>query len=209
MAIPADKWLLRPYDPKCKATVPHDSTVEDQIRCKVPLWSGDFDELKPELTAQGIRLDELRLLTVRDVGQYVIRAAQCGSLAAGPIGTAAHTIVRAGLADIPSSGGDILAPLRSTLDQKDWKLLAILREGRHVSKASKANRSKLASMYATSGKRYVGVSGNVIRPNCERLQRHGLIRGGRGNGTWILRQGLDALAAYEKEQGKPPYEPFA
>jgi hypothetical protein len=61
----------------------------------VPLWSGDFDELKPELTAggHGLRLADLPLLTVNDVGQYVIRAAQGGSLRAGPIGTAAHSVV--------------------------------------------------------------------------------------------------------------------
>jgi hypothetical protein len=106
MAIPVfptvDKWPLRPFDPKCKKFVPFDPVVDDQIRCKVPLWGGDFSELKPELTAegQGLRLADLPLLTVYDVGQYVIRAAQGGSLRAGPIGTAAHTIV--GL--LPSNG---------------------------------------------------------------------------------------------------------
>ena len=91
----AGRWRLRPFDPKCETFVDPVPVVEDQIRCKVPLWSGDFDELKPELTAQGIRLDDLPKLTVYDIGQYVIRAAQGGALNCGPVGTAAHTIVSA------------------------------------------------------------------------------------------------------------------
>lgn len=92
--VPAGKWKLRPYDPKCKTLVDPDPQVEDQIRCRVPLWTGDFGEVIPDVIAQGCRFDELPKLTFSVVGQFVIRAVQGGALRCGAVGTARHDVTR-------------------------------------------------------------------------------------------------------------------
>jgi hypothetical protein len=135
----AGRWRLRPYDPKCKTFIDPDPVVEDQIRCKVPLWSGDFDELKPELTAQGIRLDDLPKLTVYDVGQYVIRAAQGGALQCGPVGTVAGTIVGT---PPPGRAATIRAPHERDVKPK---LIAALTQHHRYSDGSCLNSDPIAS----------------------------------------------------------------
>lgn len=94
-SVPPGKWKKWPYDPRCKAFVDQDQVVEDQIRCRVPLWSGNFDELIADLVPHRVTLDQLPLLTVHQIGLFMINTSQGGSLRVGPVGTAAHTIDQA------------------------------------------------------------------------------------------------------------------
>lgn len=148
MAIPAfqkpDKWTSRPLDPKCKTLTDYDPTVEDQIRCKMPAWSGDFRELVPELIAQGVRFDELARLTVHDIGQFVIRAVQGGSLRCGPIGTATHTIVSHPLSSVPPIDDSEHARIARGLSSKARHVLWYMRENNARNSADSLTRQSIA-----------------------------------------------------------------
>jgi hypothetical protein len=124
------KCKERPFDPKCKKLVPLDPVVEEQIRCRVRRWSGDFREVIPEVTAGGVRLADLPLLTVHDVGQYAIRAAQGGSLRAGPVGTTAGTVVALSPAAVESvaMADDEYATIARKLSAKPRRVLWFMRE---------------------------------------------------------------------------------
>jgi hypothetical protein len=189
MAIPVfstvDKWPLRPFDPKCKKFVPFDPVVDEQIRCKVPLWSGNFDELKPELTAegQGLRFADLPLLTVHDIGQYVIRAAQGGSLGVGTVGTAAHTIVHSLMA---APVEDECVGIARRLDKNPRRVLWFMRDNNAVRKVDGLTRQFIADSLGLSIDD-VAEAGKAMR-NCgkELLES----KDGRNGCWWLTTEGF-------------------
>jgi hypothetical protein len=190
MAIPVfptvDRWKLRPHDQKCKKFVPFDSVVDDQIRCKVPLWSGDFDELKPELIAQGLRLDELPRLTVYDIGQFVIRAAQGGSLRCGPVGTAAHTVVSLLPPAEPTAAESEHARIARRLSIKARRVLWYMRENNACQLADSLTRQGIADE--------LGLTIDDIRTAGEEIRRADKklldSQDGRGGGWWLWPDGF-------------------
>lgn len=201
MAIPVfptvDKWPLRPFDPKCKKFVPFDPVVDDQIRCKVPLWSGDFGELKPELIAQGLRLDELSGLDVHDVGQFVIRAAQGGSLRAGPIGTAAHTIVTLSPAagETSATVDDMYATIARDLSDNSRSLLRFLDVNAAYDCAGRYPQADIADE--------LGVTTDALRVARRQIAKLALqlieSKEGSGGGIWLSPAGKKVAARIPPE----------
>lgn len=181
----AGKWKHRPFDPESRTFIDPVGVVDEQIRCKVPAWTGDFDEVKPELIAMGLRLDDLPRLTVHDIGQFVIRAAQGGSLQLGPVGTASHTIV------------GLLSP-RQTAEEDGWharvarglesiprRVLWFMRENNVRSATDKVTRQFIADRLSVSIDD-VQAAGEVFR----RLEKR-LIESvdGRKGGWWLSPDG--------------------
>lgn len=192
--VPAGKWKLRPYDHKCKTFVDPDPLVEDQIRCRVPLWTGDFGEVTPDLTAQGCRLDELPKLTVRDVGQFVIRAAQGGSLRCGPIGTAAHSVVSHPAVD---SFRELETWADINLDETHWLILAACKRQEFVDRATARPVEDISAYVAGGGSRQArGEVGDMGR-KFKLLRDRSLLCSKRGVGTWISPDGLRLLQSRE------------
>jgi hypothetical protein len=187
----AGRWRLRPHDPKCKTFIDPDPVVEGQIRCKVPLWSGDFDELKPELTAQGVRLDDLPKLTVYDVGQYVIRAAQGGSLQCGPVGTAADTIVGPPPPHQPADENNWHAGVARRLEVIPRKVLWFMRENNAHSAVDKLTRQFIADELRISIDD-VQAAGESLRGFERRLLDS---KDGRNGGWWLCPDG-DLVAGH-------------
>ena len=142
--VPAGKWKLRPHDHKCKTFVDPDPLVEDQIRCRVPLWTGDFDEVIPELIAQGCRIDELPKLTVYAIGQFAIRASQGGSLRCGTVGTASHAIVGRLPWNEIAEGDDWHARVARGLESTPRRVLWYMRENNARGAADKVTRQRIA-----------------------------------------------------------------
>jgi hypothetical protein len=194
MAIPAfqkpDKWTSRPLDPKCKTLTDYDPTVEDQIRCKVPAWSGDFRELVPELIAQGVRFDELARLTVHDIGQFVIRAVQGGSLRCGSVGTAKHTIVRLPPSVAPAAVADGYVGADDNLSDTHWKILEACVEWQLIDRASAKPTKDITSLVMAVGDKPFRHSLVDLRRYYEVLKNRGLIDGAAGAGTWITSRGI-------------------
>jgi hypothetical protein len=150
VAVPAGKWRLRPFDPQCQKFVDHVPVVEEQIRCKVPAWSGDFGELTPELIAGGLRLDELPRLSVHDVGQFVIRAFQGGSLNCGTVGTATHTIVSAPFLGHAAEDNSWHAGVARRLESTPRRVLCCMRENNAKSAIDKLTRKFIADTLRVS-----------------------------------------------------------
>jgi hypothetical protein len=213
MAIPVfptvDKWPLHPFDPKCKKFVPFDPVVDEQIRCKVPLWSGNFDELKPELTAegQGLRLADLPLLTVHDIGQYVIRAAQGGSMRAGPIGTAVQTIVLGpalrphGQAHAVLVDDENMAFARKNFGWAHWRILQVCVDRRLIDLASAESTDDISAYVAGNGGRAARGDFGDLRRNFDFLRKHGFLAGKQGVGTYATPKGVAVVKLHADERG--------
>lgn len=184
-SAPAGKWQQRPYDPKCKTFIPADKVVEDQIRCKVPAWSGDFREVIPELIAQGLRLNELPRLTVHDIGQFVIRAAQGGSLQCGPVGTATHTIVSLLPLGEPPEEESEYARIARRLESIPRRVLWFMRENNARSAVDKLTRLFIADQLGLSIDE-VHAAGEVFRSGEKPLIES---TDGRKGGWWLSLDG--------------------
>lgn len=197
--IPAGRWPLRPFDPKCKTYIDPDPVVEDQIRQRVEQWTGDFWEVEPELTAQGVRFDELPSLTPKRIGQYVIRAAQGGSLRVGPIGTASHAIVQMDLPTPPRSEDDAWA--EANLEPYDWRILEVcVKEGFTDRRTAKSLKTIAAYVAGQNGKPVTHCAPD-LRRHADRLKARGYVWRGRGGGTSITAKGIALLKARRTDQG--------
>lgn len=191
-SVPAGKWRLRPFDEKCRAFVDPDAVVEDQIRCRVPLWSGNFEELKPQLTQQNLRLEELPKLTVCDIGQYVIAASQGGAFRCGPVGTASSTIVAA-LPAVPSVDDELYAWAADELLPLHWQILETCKT-KNINERARAQSSEsiTAWMQGNGNRQARGVLSELQR-QFRLLRKHGLLKSSKGVGTWITPKGLTLL----------------
>ncbi|NQW47863.1 MAG: hypothetical protein HQ464_08855 [Planctomycetes bacterium] len=192
--VPAGKWKLRPYDHKCKTFVDPNPEVEDQIRCRVPLWTGDFGEVIPEVIAHGCRFDELPKLTVFVVGQFVIRAAQGGSLRYGSVGTAAHAAVTHPDVD---SFRELETWADRNLDETHWLILAACKRQGFVDRATARPVDDIAAYVAGDGSRAArGEVGDMSR-KFKLLRDRSLLCSKRGVGTWVSPDGLRLLQSRE------------
>ena len=190
-SVSADKWKLRPFDSKCRTFVDPVSVVEGQIRCKVPLWTGDFEEVVPELTAQGLRLDELPGLTVHRIGQYAIRAAQGGSLQCGPVGTVAHAIVMPQLPSEAKLDEDEHARISRRLSRNSRRLLRYMLEHKVCARGEKQTTQFMADA--------LRLSIDDIRPIRQELCRQTKVlhESARGcDGGWWLTPDGERVAEY-------------
>lgn len=188
----AGKWKLRPFEPRCKTFVDPVGVVDEQIRCRVPVWTGNFDEVKPELIAQGLRLDDLPRLTVHDIGQFVIRAAQGGSLQCGPVGTAKHDIVTA--LPIALTADDALYEWAAdTLDDEHWKILELCKSKGFVERATAQSEERITAYVVGGGDKLARGVLPDMRRQFDLLKKRNLIRREKGVGTWLSRQGAELL----------------
>lgn len=183
--VPAGKWKLRPYDPKCKTLVDPDPQVEDQIRCRVPLWTGDFDEVIPEVINQGCRFDELPKLTVSVVGQFVIRAAQGSSLRCGTVGTASHAIVGRLPSNEIAEEDDWYARVARGLESTPRRVLWYMRENNARSAADKVTRQLIADELRVSIDDVHAAGEAFRRPEKPLIES----TTGRGGGWWLSPDG--------------------
>jgi len=203
--FPRRDWEKHPYDRECRTFVPFDPVVDAQIRCKVPLWSGDFNELKPELTAQGLTLAELPLLTVQDVGQYVIRAAQGGSLRVGAIGTAANTIVSPPPPASPAAApadDEYVSLARKHFASMHWKILEVCIERGFIDRASARSTDEITAYVAGNGGRAARGDVGDLRRYFDFLTEHGFLAAKRGVGTYATRQAAAVVKARAAERAQ-------
>ena len=206
MAIPTipkpDKWPLRPFDPRCKTLVDYSQTVDDQIRCRVPAWSGTFQELKPELTAQGLRLADLSKLTVNDIGQYVIRAAQGGAMSVGPIGTTTHTITQLSLPRVTAAREYDFEWAAGNLTETHWLILkACVEKGFTDRGSAKSVKDITAHVMGATGKPSHRALTN-LRNYFDTLKSRGFIDREKGVGSWATEKGVAVFEARQVDKSR-------
>jgi hypothetical protein len=197
--VPAGKWKLRPHDKKCKTFVDYDPVVEDQIRCRVPAWTGNFDELVAQLVPHRVALDQLPLLTVHQIGLFMIDTAQGGSLHCGPVGTAKHDIVK--LPPLSSAADDeFYAQAAANLDPEHWSILEVCKAKGFVDRATAQSEETITSYVAGKGDKPLrGVLPDMGR-QFDLLKKLILIRREKGVGTWLAPRGLAVLGVRETQR---------
>jgi len=196
--IEGSKWRLRPFDNRCKKFVAPDPDVEHSIRLRLPQWSGDFEELLPELTQQGVRFDDLPQLTIRVIAQYAIRAAQGGAMRAGPMSTALHTVVDVQSPGLLAAKDNQLALAAANLSDMQWRVLNFLVE-HDIRNRSSAKPTKHISA------RVVKVDSNLVdlRRHFDSLKTLGFTDSQKGVGTWITPKGVDVVNGREAFRDRP------
>lgn len=195
-SVPAGKWKLRPFDPKCKTFVDPDPVVVGQIEALLGNeWTGNFDELIPEVTGGKVAFSELPLVPYHAVGQYVIRAAQSG----GRKGTAAHTIVKCPQLS-PVVDDAQYAWAADNLKEEHWQILEACETKRFLNRAAAQSEETITAYVVGTGNR----PARGVLPDMKRqfnlLKDRGLIMREKGVGTWLSQQGLRLLEARKANQ---------
>ena len=181
-------WPARPFDSKCRSTVPVDDDTVEQIRAIIDEWDADdWPTVRAVLQVEVPGVSSLlSKLTVRDVRQYFSAIANRGL---GQRHTASTTVVRFDMPQTTGLAEDVAWYQAECGDYQEGAILAALLARGCTNKSRAATKAEIG-LAVGDGKSKV----DLQRP-FGRLIKKGIVETAPSVGVWLSWRG-ERLAEY-------------